>query len=297
VAGVVQAAGPKGLQVAVTDPATRESGGPAPSDHRARVGFHVSAFGSHQVLAALTGVSKCGFHGLEIFADTSQVFADRPEEFKSIFEIAGIQFAGVHGGGLLTSEEYRAAEMAEWRRLVEWVGAAGGEYAVFRGGEAHDGSADVTAQAASFLDELGQHAFAHGVTLCYEPDRDCPFATKEAVSALMAQTDPRWVSLSLDTAHLAEMRVDPTLFLLSQKQRLVVVHLRDMRDPADPLAVESPYTDLGKGVLDLQAVAGALHASSFGGWIVGAVDKPDVSAFESVEAAAAYMRLVLELDF
>ena len=283
----------------MTDPEAEpnDPDGTAPDVPRARVGFHVSAFGSHQVLAALTGVSKCGFHGLEIFSDTSQVFADRPEEFKSIFEIAGIQFAGVHGGGLLTSDEFRDAEMAEWKRLVEWVGAAGGEYAVFRGGEAHDEYADDTARAASFLNELGEFAAERGVTLCYEPDRDCPFASKQAMSALMSMTDPRWVSLSMDTAHLAEMRVDPTLFLLSQKQRLAVVHLRDMRDPADPESVESPYTDLGKGILDLQAVAGALHASSFGGWIVGAVDKPDVSAFHSVEAAAAYMRLVLELDF
>jgi sugar phosphate isomerase/epimerase len=270
------------------------AGGPL---RRPRVGFHVSAFGSHQVLAALAGVSRAGFEGLEIYADTSQIFADRPDEFRTIFGIVGIGFAGVHGGGLLTSAEFRANEMAEWKRLVQWVGEAGGEYAVFYGGESHgDFEADLVS-AASFLDELGEFAASHGVRLCYEPDRTCPFSTNVAIARLMETTDPRWVGLSVDTARLALAGLDPTLYVLSQRQRLHVVHVRDLRAAADPDAAVPPYAEIGAGTLDLQGLVAALRATSFGGWIVGVVDDPERSAHDSAVGAAGYFRNVLGLEF
>lgn len=270
---------------------------PDPLPHRPRVGFHVSAFGSHQVLAALSGLSKCGFEGLEIYADTSQIFADRPEEFRTILGIAGVGFAGVHGGGLLTSDEFREAEMTEWKRLVEWVGAAGGEYAVYYGGESHADLVTDLHRAASFLNELGKSAAEHGVRLCYEPDRGCPFATKPTISALMERTDPQWVALSVDTAHLATMGLDPALFLLTQQQRLAVVHVRDLRDRDDPESAHDPHGEIGAGTLDLAGVAEALRATSFSGWIMGVVDRPSHSAHESAIAAAHHFRTVLGLEF
>lgn len=271
---------------------------PAPPAPRApRVGFHVSCFGTTHLLAALSGVSQQGFHGLEVYADTTHIYADRPAEFRAIMDIAGVRLAGVHGGGLLTSEEFRAGEIAEWQRLLRWVADAGGDYAVFYGGESHVDDATDVRRAASFLNEVGKTAVAAGVRLCYEPNLTCPFRNGERIADLMDRTDPKRVWLSADTAHLVSMGVDPAMFLVTQRQRLAVLHVRDLRAADDPLAATQPRVEPGAGIVDLPSVADALRAVGFDGWIVGAVDSPSSSPLESVRATAAHFRGPLGFPF
>ncbi|MCE9634913.1 MAG: sugar phosphate isomerase/epimerase [Planctomycetes bacterium] len=276
---------------------------PPPERRHPRVGFHVSAFGSQQVLAALSALSRDGFQGLEVYGDTTHIFADQPGEFRTILEITGIDLAGVHGGGLLTSEEFREAEIIEWKRLLRWVADVGGHYAIFYGGEAHVDSETDLRRAASFLNEIGRFAAEAAVKLCYEPDLKCPFNTKEAIASLMRMTDPQFVWLSADTANLTSMGLDPSLFLLSMRQRIAVVHVRDLTDPAiqrsedSTASTESPFCEIGTGTVDLEGVADALRAVQFDGWVVGVVDQPARSAHESARAAAKYFREFLGLEF
>lgn len=249
------------------------------------------------MLAALSSLSKCGFEGLEVYADTSQVFAEDPAEFRTILDITHIELAGLHGGGMLTNEEFREAEMAEWRRLVDWTAAVGGSYVIFYGGEKTGSPQDDLRAAASFLNELGGYAAGRGVMLCYEPDRNCPFDTRETISALMDVTTPGQVWLSTDTAQLSRMGFDPMLFLLWQRHRVGVVHMRDRRPDHVPGAAEQPFAEIGKGTIQFEDVVETLHGFGYQGWIVGVVATPESHAVTSAENAAAYFRDVLQLDF
>lgn len=266
-----------------------------------RVGFHVSAFGSHHLLAALSALSRCGFEGIEIYGDTTHIFASDPGEFRAVLQITQLDLAGVHSGGLLTSGEYRDGELAEWRRLVEWTAKAGGSYAIFYGGESSGTPAEDLARAASFLNEIGGFAAERGVKLLYEPDRSCPFRTRERISALLSATDPAKVGLSVDTAFLTRMGLDPSLFVVSYKQRIGVIHMRDLaaRPPgAGPAADdEELFTEIGLGTVDLVAVAEAIRMVGYREWIVGVVDRPRGQAIMSADGAAQYMRDTLGLEF
>ena len=260
-----------------------------------RIGFHVSAWGSDHVLAALSGVSRNDFHGLEIFADTTHIFADRPEEFRTILDITKVALAGVHGGGSLTHPENHDAEEAEGTRLLDGTRAVPGDYAIYYGGDpTADAAADLE-NGAALLNRLGRAARDRGVTFCYEPDGSCPFRSREAIAALMSRTDPALVGLSADTAHLTGMNVDPSLFLLTQKSRVKVVHMRDLR--VDGSTLHGRYADPGAGTIDLVGVADTLRAIGFDGWIVGVVSQPGVSAMHSVDATAKFFRDRLALEF
>jgi inosose dehydratase len=260
-----------------------------------RVGFHVSAFGSDNLLAALSSCARHGFAGLEIFADTSVVFADRPEEFRAILDIAGVDLAGVHCGGQLTAPEFHEAEVAEWTRMLAWIKAVGGDYAVYCGGErALDPTADLE-HAASLLNEIGRVAQATGVTLCYQPDQRSPFRTRQSLARLLEETDPALVKLCVDTAHLARTEIDPGAFLATHGKRLHVVHVRDLRKPDTPDISRDGYVDPGRGVVDLAGVSTALLAAGFEGWVVGVVGRPHVTAHRSVEQTAVCFRSTLGL--
>lgn len=261
-----------------------------------RIGFHVSAFGSDNVLAALSACGRHGFAGLEIFADTTVVFADRPDEFRAILDIAGVSLAGVHCGGQLTAPEFHDAEVAEWTRMLAWIKAVGGDYAIYCGGErAMDPVADLK-HAASLLNEIGGVARTIGVTFCYQPDQRSPFRTRQSLGRLLEETDPEVVKLCVDTAHLAKTEIDPAGFLAMHAGRLHVVHVRDLRKPETPDISRDGYVDPGKGVVDLSGQSAALRAAGFGGWVVGVVGRPHLTAHKSVEQTAVCFRSTLGLQ-
>lgn len=257
---------------------------------RPRVGFHVSAFGSGQILAAFSALSAAGFDGLEIYEDTTLIYADRPEELREIATIAGVAIAGVHGGGTLTSEEYRNAEAAEWTRLLAWTARAGADYAVYCGGDSHGDPESDLRRAAAFLNDMGAVAEGYGVRLCYEPDRHSPFATTARIGALLARTDPDLVWISADTARLAQMGLDPAAYIAAHHRRVAVVHVRDLTDPRDPASADRPYIEPGRGTLDLRAVADALRSVEYRRWVVGVVDRPARSAHDSASRTARFFR-------
>lgn len=262
-----------------------------------KIGFHVSAWGSAHLLGALSGLGRNGFQGIEIYGDTTHVYAERPDEFVTILEISGIPLAGVHSGGVLTQPEFRESELLEWRRLVDWTVEVGGDYAVYYGGEAGEDFGSDLRVAASLLDAIGGYAAERGVRFCYEPDLRCPFNTRERVVELLRHTEAGKVWLSVDTAHLVEMGFDPAFFLLTQRARVGLVHLHDIRTLDDDLVPEGLDVDLGDGRVDLPAVAHTLRSIGFDGWIVGCVPKPSHSAARSAQNCADYFREVLDLRF
>ena len=250
----------------------------------------MSAFGSENVLAALSACSRHGFAAIEAFADTSLIFAERPDEFRTLMEISGVRLAGLHAGGVLTASEFHAAEIAEWERMLDWVRDVGADYAAYYGGErSNDPVADV-ASAASLLTAIGRAANLRGVAFCYEPDRRSPFGTRQSLARLLALTEPAVVRLSVDTAHLACTEIDPARFIAEHASRIHVVHVRDVGGPGTPDISRDGFVDPGAGVVDLGSVRDSLRAMGYDGWVVGVVARPHVAPQKSVEQTARFFR-------
>ena len=254
------------------------------------MGFHVSAFGSENILAALSSCARHGFPTIEIFADTTLIFAERPDEFRELINISGVDLGGVHAGGTLTAPEYHDAEIAEWERVFDWIRDVGAGYAVYYGGERTAGQAEDLEAAASLLDALGHAAARRGVTFCYEPDRHCPFRTRQSLARLIARTDPHFVRLSVDTAHLARTELDTSHFIAAHRDRIHVVHVRDLRRSDTPDISRDGFVDPGTGIVDLGLVRHSLEAIGYDGWIVGVVARPHVAPQTSVERTARFFR-------
>lgn len=254
------------------------------------MGFHVSAFGSENILAALSSCARHGFPTIEIFADTTLIFAERAHEFRELIDISGVDLSGVHSGGMLTAPEYHYAEIAAWERVFDWVRDVGADYAIYYGGERNAGQPEDLDAAAALLDELGRRAARRHVTFCYEPDRHCPFRTRQSLARLLERTDPRFVRLSVDTAHLARTEIDPAEFIASHNDRIHVVHVRDLRREDTPDLSRDGFVDPGTGIVDLDEVRKSLDAIGYEGWIVGVVARPHVAPQHSVQHTARFFR-------
>jgi inosose dehydratase len=95
-------------------------------------------------------------------------------------------------------------------------------------------------------------------------------------------TDPRSVGLIADVAHLKLAGSDPAEVIRTYHQRLVLVHLKDVRRDACELArqnreavgkLKAYFCEIGHGVVDFPAVTASLRESGFRGWMIVELDR------------------------
>jgi inosose dehydratase len=119
-------------------------------------------------------------------------------------------------------------------------------------------------------DELGKIvAQEYGVRLQFHPHADSHVETQEQTERFLDQTDPRYVSLCLDTGHLAYRHADNVAVISRYPERIGYVHIKQM-DPAIVAKADADHLAFGQAVAmgasceppagqpDVEAVAKAL---------------------------------------
>lgn len=115
-------------------------------------------------------------------------------------------------------------------------------------------TADDWKRVCRTLNRIGRAVRRHGMTLAYH-NHDFEFAPFDNRSddrttpfqLMMRETDPEDVKLELDVYWLAKAGLNPVRSLREARDRLVLVHLKDM-------AADGSTVELGAGVLDLESI-------------------------------------------
>ncbi|MFC7535616.1 sugar phosphate isomerase/epimerase family protein [Actinoplanes sp. GCM10030250] len=173
----------------------------------------------------------------------------------------GLACAGGTVGGVGGPHRDLPAALAETRRVAELTAALGSSNVVFvpvpgyrddaTGGyleaaQLGPGQWRALSENANTLGRMVSEEY--GLRLHFHPHADYQVETQEQVERFLDDTDPRFVSLCLDTGHLAYRRASPLELIRKYPERVGYVHLKQM-DPA--LAARAAAEDLAFG----QAVA------------------------------------------
>lgn len=111
-------------------------------------------------------------------------------------------------------------------------------------------TADDWKRVCQTLNEIGRAVRSHGMALAYHNhdfefapfgDRTTPF------QVMMRETDPTDVKLELDVYWLAKAGLDPVQSLMNARDRVVLVHLKDM-------AADGATVELGAGTLSFEPI-------------------------------------------
>jgi inosose dehydratase len=144
-------------------------------------------------------------------------------------------------------------------------------------------------------------AHEHGLETVFHPHAGTVVEFADEVERLLAGTDPELVGLCLDTGHAVYGGIDPASLCRAHGTRIGHVHVKDV--DADRLGraissgssfqqavADGVFCPLGRGAIDLAAVADALRASAYDGWVVFEQDRrPGVTP-------AAYADAVTSLE-
>ncbi len=135
---------------------------------------------------------------------------------------------------------------------------------------------------AKTLNEIGKGCMDAGVKFTFHPHNWTLIDTNSAeVKRIMDLTDPRYVFLVADTAHLSLGGTDPIKFVNDWFPRIADVHLKDVivkyspaksgwKGPApskEEHARDNLYKQLGTGGVDFSGFIAALRSRGYDGWV------------------------------
>ncbi len=134
---------------------------------------------------------------------------------------------------------------------------------------------------ASGLNEIGRIAHEEGITLCYHHHMGTGVQTRAEVDTLLERTDPKYVNLLLDTAHLLFSGDDPLSLARDHVARIKHMHLKNLRQPVRQRVLDEHlsfkdalqagiFTVPGdpEGCIDFAPIIDVFAQDDYQGWIV-----------------------------
>jgi inosose dehydratase len=179
--------------------------------------------------------------------------------------------------------ERQGNETVEIRSYAEFFSRLGGTFlqVTDQGHPFKDYSAEDIRTLGARMNALGKVAQDFGLTLGYHPHFGTIGETRKGLGRVLEATDPRYVKLIADVAHLALGGSDPAEVIRTYGARLCFLHLKDVRKQIAAIARRDrnlvagkgpPFCEIGLGVVNFAAVVQALSAVRFSGWVVVELD-------------------------
>jgi len=288
-----------GLATAMAEPlypAMDLSGFDAPLDRgewKLRVGCAAITWGS-KVDEAAQQIAAVGYPGLQFLANVIAAHPD-PASVKAMLAKERLEFVALSSGSTELDPAKEQTLLAQHEAHAKYLHAAGGGYLQVIGAGSPKGSAPSWTEAdykrqGYLLTEIGKRAAEFGVHTGFHNHMNTIGQTPEAVAAIMAAVDPRYVKLELDVAHYLQGGGDPAEAVRQYRGRLLYLHLKDTK-PTSNGGYE--FVELGQGRVDFKALLAALKETRFRGWGVVELDgertKPTRTPEESARMSKQYL--------
>ena len=237
-------------------------------------------------------IAALGFPGIEPYRGMVMPYVERPAALKEILDRNGIAMVTCSNGGPGQATDFIDPAMRQ-QTIDDHVAFARDFLAPFgcqhfkinMGNRPPHGTSEAELHAiADTLNELGRRTAEYGIRLAPHPHIWGPIERPEEIRGLLALTDPDYVSLTLDTAHILLGGGDPMEFLRQHYDRIAALHWKDTAahyrgytGPTPTRAMhdkEILYKDLGTGGVDLLAIWHLLQERGHRYWITLDLDPP-----------------------
>ena len=243
-------------------------------------------------LAAIDDISSLGYDGIQLRSNVLARFGDRPSELRALLAKRGLAFVALSSGSARVDSADPSAMIDSHLRNARFLRDAGGLYlqiTIDRPTGRAVTDADYLA-AARLLTEIGRRTADLGAPLALHPHMGSLVQHPEELDRVMDTADPHVVRLLLDVAHYKQGGGDPAAAIRKYGDRLLLLHIKDVRDTATGSRFQ--FVELGRGKVDLPAVFTALAATGFQGWGIVELDSVPESGRtpkESAEISRQYL--------
>lgn len=244
-----------------------------------RYGYTAMTWGNEE-RQAVDDIAAVGFAGIQFRANALTDF--KPEELKDLLAKKKLTFVALSSGDV-SLDRPAQGEIAQHVAHAQFVKECGGLYLqVLDELKAYPRTVtpDECKRLGALLTEIGKRTADMGIPLGYHNHVNTISEHPGNLQMVLENSDPRYVKLLLDTAHAVAGGGDPAHMVEQYHDRLLFVHLKDVRDVPMSSKMKYPFlwVELGRGRVDLPAVFAALAKVNYRGWAVVELDRvPDPS--------------------
>jgi inosose dehydratase len=261
------------------------------------VGYATIAWPREEFAHALETISRLGYRGVQLLGWVREVYpATKAQELGQLLASLKLKPIALSCSDVRLAPERQGNETVEVRGYAEFFSRLGGTFlqVTDQGNPSKEYSAEDIKALGARMNALGKMAQGFGLTLGYHPHFGTIGETRKGLGRVLEATDPRYVKLIADVAHLALGGSDPAEVIRTYGQRLCFLHLKDVRKEIAAIARQDrnlvdgkgpPFCEIGLGMVNFAAVVQALRAVRFSGWVVVELDEgnstlggPDASA-------------------
>ena len=248
------------------------------------VGYSHISWPSEELLRAFETISALGYQGVQLLGYVQEAYAGgKTTELKENLQKLKLDVAALSCVKVKLRPDSPEMFTAQFRTYAGFLHDLGGEIMQLTdGGEPRTPySASEIKSMGARMNELGKMARDADLTVGYHPHVKTIGETREGLGRVLDATDPRYVGLIADVAHLTLGGSDPAEVIRTYRERLVLLHLKDVRKDALDLARQDPgaaaklkarFCEIGQGVVNFPAVIASLRESSFRGWAIVELD-------------------------
>lgn len=240
-----------------------------------RVGYTAITWGGDDE-RAIREIAACGFSGIQIRSGAFDRWGQAPGELRALLARHALTLAAFSSGNLGIDPAKEASELAMHVAHAKFLRSVGGRQLQIID-ERPKGRAIVAADYArlgTLLTTVGRRTAELGIPMVYHHHMNSIGEKPHEIDAVLDATDPRVVGVLFDIAHYAQGGGDPVAAIRKYRDRIKVVHLKDVR--AIDKAPGYEWVELGRGRVDVKGCVAALKEIGFTGWAIIELDKvPD----------------------
>jgi inosose dehydratase len=261
------------------------------------VGYATISWPREELPHALATISRLGYGGVQLLGWVREAYpTTKAQELGELLASFKLKPVALSCRAVQLAPERQGNEIAEVRSYAEFFHRLGGIFlqVTDKGNPTKEYSAADIKNLGSRMNASGKVAQDFGLTLGYHPHFGTIGETRQGLGHVLEATDPRYVKLIADVAHLAFGGSDPAEVIRTYGQRLGFLHVKDLRKEIAATARQDrnlvagkgpPFCEIGLGIVNFAAVVQAIRAVQFSGWVVVELDEgnstlggPDASA-------------------
>ena len=247
----------------------------------------------------LREVSDLGYKTIENFDFTVNYFKDDEISLVALCKKYSLEFANLYF--YFTNDAQDDYEKAV--RCIDFMKKTGARYMNIQCVMWKDAplerpfNRDAVLDYAKRCNQIGEMCTKNDIKLCMHPHACTNIYTEEEIDLFLENTDPNFVYLCLDTAHVTLAGMDVIKEIEKVGKRIGYMHLKDL-DPDVTVNPEWPlkrFCPLGYGIVDFKGVVKALKKINYDGILCVEVDYQPVCNYKTAMDCRNYIHSNLGL--
>ena len=255
-----------------------------------------------QMIQALKDIKEVGFTKFESVRNAIDVFKNNALEFKTITDEYGVYPVSFYFHQ--TGDE--KADVEEVKSKIEFLKINNVHRISVQapGNSGRAATQEELARVLKTIEKISHIAKEYDVIPCVHPHNNTMVMYENEIDFIMQNTDPEYVSLCPDTAHLVLGKCDPVKIFKRYIDRIRFVHLKDVIKSTKMKVVEgenkgfevySDFLELGNGNVDFKSIFKLLKENGYDDYLTLELDKSRSTNKESAFISKKYLEEKLGL--